>query len=105
NIFSEQSQGTNLLIKTSSNVVMTTGVNDILKHFNMKEREVVHSAIQLDFVQQSIVEELHNGKLHFEEILSKTNIDISSLFVALQGLMSAKVIRQLPGNFYELQPK
>lgn len=105
NIFSEQSKGTNDLIKNCSNVVMATNVNDILKQFNMKEREIIVDAIQLDFLQQSIVNELSGGKLHLEELLGKTNVEISSLFVSLQGLMNAKVIRQLPGNFYELQPK
>lgn len=105
NIFSEQSQGTNELIKISNNVTMTTNVNDILKNFNIKAREIVEHPIQLDFVEQSIVFELSNGKLHFEEIMSKTNIELSSLFVALQGLENAKIIRKLPGNFYELQPK
>lgn len=104
NIFSEQSSGTNELIKTGSNVIMTTCVNDILKQFNMKERTYVSDPIQLDFVQQSIVDELAGGKLHIEEILSKTNIELGSLFAVLQGLTSAKIIRQLPGNFYELQP-
>ncbi len=105
NIFSEQSKGTNDLIKNCSNVIMATNVNDILKQFNMKEREMIVDAIQLDFLQQNIVNELACGKLHLEEILSKTNVEISSLFVSLQGLINAKVIRQLPGNFYELQPK
>ena len=66
---------------------------------------MIVDAIQLDFLQQNIVNELACGKLHLEEILSKTNVEISSLFVSLQGLINAKVIRQLPGNFYELQPK
>lgn len=105
NIFSEQSFGTNQLIKDSNNVMMTTCTNDILSHFNIRERKVVEDAIQLDFLQQAIVNELENGKMHFEEILSKTNMDISALFVSLQGLSNANVIRQLPGNFYELQPK
>lgn len=104
-IFSEQSLGTNQLIKDSNNVMMTTCTNDILTHFNICEREFVVDSIQLDFVQQSIVNELEKGKMHFEEILSKTRLDISALFVSLQGLVNAKVIRQLPGNFYELQPK
>ena len=103
-IYSEQSQGTNNLIKTSNNVMRTTCVNDILKHFNIKERSIVTDSIQLDFVQQSIVNELAGGMLHIEEIINRTNLDIGSLFAILQGLKNAKIIRQLPGNYYELQP-
>lgn len=46
-----------------------------------------------------------DGKQHIEEILSKTQMEISSIFIALQGLINAKIVRQIPGNFYELQPK
>ena len=42
--------------------------------------------------------------LHIEEIINRTNLDIGSLFAILQGLKNAKIIRQLPGNYYELQP-
>ena len=103
-IFSEQSQGTHDLIKASNNVMMTTCVNDILTNYNIKQRDVAKSAIQLDFIEQSIVNELAGGKLHIEEIISKTNIEIGTLFTILQSLMAAKIIRKVPGNFYELQP-
>lgn len=103
-IFSEQSQGTNDLIKASNNVMMTTCVNDILTNYNIKQRDVAKSAIQLDFIEQSIVNELAGGKLHIEEIISKTNIEIGTLFTILQSLIAAKIIRKVPGNFYELQP-
>ncbi len=103
-IFSEQSIGTNNLIKSYDNVFMVTNVNDILKQFNIKERDMVKDAIQLDFLQQCVVDELSKGRLHIEEIITKTNMEIGSLFAILQGLISARIIRQLPGNFYELQP-
>ena len=103
-IFSEQSIGTNNLIKSYDNVFMVTNVNDILKQFNIKERDMVKDAIQLDFLQQCVVDELSKGRLHIEEIITKTNMEIGSLFAVLQGLISARIIRQLPGNFYELQP-
>ena len=103
-IFSEQSIGTNNLIKSYDNVFMVTNVNDILKQFNIKERDMVKDVIQLDFLQQCVVDELSKGRLHIEEIITKTNMEIGSLFAVLQGLISARIIRQLPGNFYELQP-
>lgn len=103
-IFSEQSIGTNNLIKSYDSVFMVTNVNDILKQFNIKERDMVKDAIQLDFLQQCVVDELSKGRLHIEEIITKTNMEIGSLFAVLQGLISARIIRQLPGNFYELQP-
>lgn len=105
NIFSEQSQGTNELIK-NNNAAMILNINDILCQFNIQERKAACDPIQLDFVQQSIVNELAmEGKVHLQDLLSRTNMEISSLFIVLQGLINAKVIRQLPGNFYELQPK
>lgn len=104
NIFSEQSIGTNLLIKKSDRVVMTTGVNDILEKYDIKPREQVVEPIQLDFIEQSIINELADGKLHFEEILAKTSIEVSALITTLTGLEVSKIIRKLPGNFYELRP-
>lgn len=104
NIFSEQSQGTNELIK-NCNAAMILNINDILQEFNIRPRTAVSDPIQLDFVQQAIVNELADGKQHIQDLISKTSMEISSLFIILQGLINAKVIRQLPGNFYELQPK
>ena len=103
-IFSEQSLGCNALIKNNTNTFMVTTVNDILEKYDIRKRDEVVNAIQLDFIEQSIVKELENGKLHFEEILSKSNLEVSALFMTLTGLEVSKVIRKIPGNFYELQP-
>lgn len=103
-IFSEQSEGTNSLIKNYDSVYMTLSVNDILTHYDIKPRQIVKDAVQLDFNEQAIVNELSIGKLHFEELLSKSNIEVGTLLMILTGLEVNKVIRKLPGNFYELLP-
>lgn len=104
NIFSEQSLGCNYLIKSNTNTFMVTCVNDILEKYDIKKRDTVVHAIQLDFVEQSVIKELESGALHFEEILSKSNLEIGALLMTLTGLEVSKVIRKIPGNFYELQP-
>ncbi len=103
-IFSEQCKGCNHLIKSNDNCVMVTGINDILEKYDIKKRQEIVHAIQLDFVEQAIVLELEQGKMHFEEILSKSNLEVGVLLTTLMSLEVSKVIRKIPGNFYELQP-
>lgn len=104
-IFSEMSRGTHNLIKQFSNIVFTTSINDILDQFNMRARTVVETPIQLDFLQESILQFLKDKSRNFSEIISHTTLDISEVINALNGLKNMKLIRQLPGNCYELQPK
>ena len=105
NITSEMSIGTNNLIKNRDNVIITTNINDILTRYDMKPRTIVVDAIQLDFIQQCIIDYLADGKKHLHEIMNKANINLTETINLLTGLKSAKLIRQIPGNFYELQPK
>lgn len=104
-IFSEASSGTNDMIKKFQDKVIVTNINDILERFNMVSRDIAPTAIQLDFVQVAIIKELELGDLHFEEILQKTKLDVSSLMSCLTGLEVVGVIRKLPGNFYQIVGK
>lgn len=100
NIFSEASKGTNELIKNYKDIVMVTNINDILSHYNIKCRERNISSMQLDFIEQSIINELNGGECHFEELLVKSNIEVNKLTSVLTGLEIMGLIRKLPGNFY-----
>lgn len=104
-IFSEASSGTNDMIKKFQDKVIVTNINDILERFNMVGRDIEPPSIQLDFVQVAIIKELELGDLHFEEILQRTMLDVSSLMSCLTGLELVGVIRKLPGNFYQIVGK
>lgn len=99
NIFSEQSYGTNELIKTSS-AEMVTNINDILAHYNIKARQLNVSQIQLDFIEQSIVKEIEGSDIHFEELLVKSGLEFNALMTILTNLEVYGIIRKLPGNYY-----
>lgn len=96
-ILSETSAGTNSLIQKGA--CMITGVNDIYKLYNIKEKQQKPSTIQLDFTEQSIVDFLIEDK-HFDEILQKSNLTVESLMPILLNLELCGIIRKLPGNFY-----
>lgn len=98
-IFSEMSIGTNALIKDSK-ANMVTNINDILDEYNIKSRNIKPSAIQLDFIEQSIIDELKDNDMHFEELLSKSGLDVGKLMSILTKLEMYGIIRKLPGNNY-----
>ena len=104
-IFSEASSGTNDMIKKFQDKVIVTNINDVLERFNMPGRDIAPTSLQLDFVQVAIIKELQLGDMHFEEILQKTKLDVSSLMSCLTGLEVMGVIRKLPGNFYQIVGK
>lgn len=98
-IFSEQSKGTNELIKMC-NADMVTNINDILLKFDIKPRNINASAIQLDFIEVGIISELENGDAHFEELLVKSGLEAHKLISILTNLEMYGLIRKLPGNYY-----
>lgn len=105
NIFSSESKGTNELIKNETAVKMVTEVNDIYVEYNLKPRESKVTSFQLDFVEQSVVDELEKGDRHFEELLSMSNLEVSKLLSVLVNLEVCGVIRKLPGNRYGIVNK
>lgn len=99
NIFNDQSKGTNELIKMC-NADMVTNINDILLKFDIKPRNINASAIQLDFIEVGIINELDSGDVHFEELLIKSGLEAHKLISILTNLEMYGLIRKLPGNYY-----
>jgi DNA processing protein len=102
NIYSRQSMGCNAKLKQLQGA-MVTDVNDILKEYNIPEFiSDKPSAIQLDYVEQLICNELEKGELHFDELLNLTNLEVNNLNSLLTKMEIMGIIKKLPGNNYGL---
>lgn len=101
-IFSEESAGTNDMIKKRENVIMTTNINDIFEVYNIKSKYCNADTLQLDFVEQSIIDELKNGDMHIEEIISKTKLEAGRVITILTNLEIVGLIKKLSGNTYSI---
>lgn len=103
NINSEASLGTNALLKEMQGA-MVLSPSDVLSALgiNKEKQSKDKDTVQLSFVAQNIVELLYEGELHFEEILSKTDVGASELASVLTELEIMGVIVRLAGNYYAL---
>ena len=103
NINSEASLGTNALLKEMQGA-MVLSPSDVLSALgiNKEKQSKDKDTVQLSFVAQNIVELLYEGELHFEEILSKTEVGASELASVLTELEIMGVIVRLAGNYYAL---
>ncbi|MEG2014236.1 MAG: hypothetical protein RR086_00740, partial [Clostridia bacterium] len=66
-----------------------------------KESLIKKSVLQLSFEEQSIINELKYGKLHFNDIAQKTNISPKDLTYLLSNLELKSIICKLAGNYYQ----
>jgi len=103
NINSPASEGCNEFLKEMP-AALTTTPEDVLRCLGIekKAKEENRKAVQIDAFETIIVELLHGGELHFEELLEKTNLAPSELTVYLMNLELNGVVEKLAGNFYAL---
>jgi len=99
-IFSEESKGTNKLIKEGAHVL--TEIDDIFYllgiHRNKKNKNIN------DNIKDSIYGDLNklidNNPIHIDDIIRLTNIDIKQLYGLLFEMQLREEILCLSGNFY-----
>ena len=102
-IFSQQSKGCNAKIKElqATCVLTPQDVTDALGVFAQSSDK---KYIQLNIEQQSVMETLKDGCMHFYDIIAKTGMSMGQLPSVLTELEIMGLIRKIQGNFYEIVP-
>lgn len=102
NINSKASCGSNLKLKQCQGALVTEA-NDILKDYNIvSENKDKLCGIQLDYIEQIVLTALESGELHFEELLTITNIKVSELNSLLTRMEILGIIRKCAQNIYTI---
>ncbi len=99
NITSKYSEGCNRLLKEAQGAIVTC-VEDILEALGVAKKVERPSSIQLDFSEEKIVERLEKGEAHFEELLTLTELPVTSLMAVLTKLEILGIIKKLTNNLY-----
>ena len=102
---SEESKGTNKLIKDGAKIVTCT--EDILEEFanielyNPKMHSVVEQKYsQLNFEEIKILEVIHTEPTHIDNILRGTGYNIQKINSLVTMLELKGILKQLPGKFF-----
>ena len=99
NVNSENSKGTNKLIKTAQGCCVTdyTDILEVMKIKPKFKNSVIHKNT---IEEQMILQALSNGEKHFEELLLLTKLDTKTLNTCLTTLSISGIIKKLSGNKY-----
>lgn len=96
-IFSPMSEGCNERLKECGTLV--TDIDDLISCNRATEsREKI--ALQLSFEQQSIMDMLRDGEMHFTQLIDKCNIKTDELTVLLSEMELYGLIERTSGNYY-----
>jgi len=98
-VFSEQSRGTNKLIKDGAYVF--TAMEDIFDLIGIKNRSVgTNNSINISPKEERIFSILSSDPIHIDDIIRITNVDIKQLYEVLFELQLKNAIMCLAGNYY-----
>lgn len=99
-IFLKSLKGGNELIK-GGEAICVTCPEDILDYYG-ETVESAQKAVQLDFSEQAVVDELQKGQCTFDQLVQTTHILPGELNFLLANLEIKSIISKLPGNAYRL---
>ncbi|MEZ0343239.1 MAG: DNA-processing protein DprA [Caldimicrobium sp.] len=102
NIFSDQSKGTNFLIKEGA--IPVTSPFEILQYLGLEaEKPSSEKIFQVDLSQEEkeILEILSLGPQHFDELTEKTGLSPPLLLQILTELEFKNLIKSLPGKYFQ----
>lgn len=98
-IFSDQSKGTNQLIKDGA--FPFTNFQDLFQILNLQYKEKESSKTrELKGIQKKIFSIITDNPIHIDDIFQRTNIDIKQLYEVLFELQIKNEILCLAGNYY-----
>lgn len=103
NINSENSAGTNKLIKSGQGYCVTC-YQDVLEEMKIQitTKKDSQKDIKLSSNEKLVVDCLKKGEKHFEEIIALTHLDIKTANTCLTTLSIRGIIKRLAGNYYSL---
>ncbi|MDE6550954.1 MAG: DNA-processing protein DprA [Clostridia bacterium] len=96
-IFSPMSEGCNERLKECGTPV--TDIGDLISGSTACETKA-KLAVQLSFEQQSILDMLKDGEMHFTQLIDKCNIKTDELTVLLSEMELYGLIERTSGNYY-----
>jgi DNA processing protein len=106
NLFSEQSIGTNSLIKKNG-AKLVQNEEDILNELNLKTK-VKHTNqkqnINLSIFEQKIFDALSTEPIHIDKVAEKTGLSVSDCLISLLSLEFMEIVQQLPGKMFNKSP-
>ena len=76
----------------------------MLEHYRMRapSESAEAETVQLNMTETLILDSLHDGEKHFEELLADTGLTAAELSTALVNLELAGALVQTGGNHYAL---
>lgn len=101
NIYSPESSGSNALLREMPHALVISP-EDVLSAMGVKAGEQDREVVELSIVEHSVMEALHDGELHFEQLLAATGLDVSELTNVLFNLQLNGLIDDMGGNYYAL---
>lgn len=103
NIFSPESEGSNALLREMPHAlaIMPEDVLDCL-HISHDSSPAEDKSVELDIFETQIVDALHDGEKHFEDLIAATGMTVSELNNVLINLQLKGVVDDIGGNFYAL---
>ena len=101
NIYDEENAGGNELLREMPHA-LAISPEDVLDALHVQREVVEKQPVQLDLVESSIIDALHDGEKHFEELLAETGLNVADLTNVLFNLEIEGLIEKTAGNFYAL---
>ncbi len=101
NIYDEESVGNNQLLREIPHA-LAIKPEDMLDALHISREVVKEKEIELSFVENAILNALHDGEKHFEDLLEETSLSVSELTGILFDLELNGLIEKLSGNYYAL---
>ena len=101
NVYDEESAGGNELLREMPHALVISP-EDVLDQMGVRREEQVEKTIELSIVQTEILDALHDGERHFEELIEVTGLSVSELTSVLFDLEIEGMVFKGAGNFYSL---
>lgn len=101
NIFSPESEGSNGLLREMPHA-LAIAPEDVLDALGIRRAPAEDVGVELDIYENMIVDALHDGERHFEDLLASTELSISELNTVLFNLQLKGIVDDVGGNFYAL---
>ncbi len=101
NIYAAESEGANELLREIPDALVISP-EDVLDALHVKREYVEKHTVELTLCESQIVEALHDGEAHFEELLAVTGMGVGDLTNALFNLELNGMIQNTGGNYYSL---
>ena len=102
NVYSPESRGTNGLLRTMPHA-LTVSPEDVLDCYRIKQEPAKsEEPVQFDMSETLVLDCLHDGEKHFEELLAATGLSASELATVLVDLELAGALVQTGGNHYSI---